>query len=229
MKALCTIFLLLAVISKVTKASSILSTKNTHIVELNDENFEHLTQASKGQTTGKWFVNFSTPTCPHCVSLYPKWQTLAEEITNEHQESSVIIGIVDITKNPKLVGRFHIKSMPVLYYFADGGMYEYAPQKPREVGPFLDYVLGGYKLLEGKEKMEVPTVNGLLQLIENLRRNLHSVEFVSVILKDFEDIVLKRKNAAALLFGAGVVMGVLLCMLKNAVMALGGGSKVKKD
>jgi hypothetical protein len=31
------------------------------------------------------------------------------------------------------------------------------------------------------------------------------------------------------LFGAGVVMGVLLCMLKNAVMALGGGSKVKKD
>jgi len=31
------------------------------VVELTTANFEHLTQASTGQTTGKWFVKFYAP------------------------------------------------------------------------------------------------------------------------------------------------------------------------
>ena len=136
--------------------------------------------------------------------------------------------MVDITTNPKLVTRFDVKSMPILYYFADQGMYQYAPQNSREVDNLLDYALGGYKLDE-KEKMEVPTGDGLLKVIEDLRRTFHNVEFVDVILNDFEEIVMNRKNAAALLFVAGILVGVLLCMLKIAIMGSVGGSKVKKD
>jgi len=49
------------------------------------------------------------------------------------------------------------------------------------------------------------------------------------ILNDFEEIIMYRKNAAVLLFGAGVIVGVLLCMLKNAVLGARGATKVKKD
>jgi thioredoxin domain-containing protein 5 len=31
------------------------------VIQLNDSNFEHQTQASTGQTTGKWFVKFYAP------------------------------------------------------------------------------------------------------------------------------------------------------------------------
>lgn len=33
----------------------------SEVVELTDANFEHLTQASTGATTGDWFVAFSAP------------------------------------------------------------------------------------------------------------------------------------------------------------------------
>jgi thioredoxin-like negative regulator of GroEL len=228
------LFLFQQLFSKtVVFASSSLSTKNTHVVELTDENFEHLTQASAGQTTGKWFVNFSSPLCPHCVSLAPKWVSLAQVITKEHQESSVIVGMVDVTKNPKLVQRFNVKSMPTIFYFADRGMYQYAPNKPREVEQLLEYVLGGYKDDsngdDGQEKMEVPATSRTLKVIEDLRRSFHGVEAINVILNDIEDIVMLRKNAAILLFGAGVLMGVLMCMLKNAIFGAGRAPKVKKD
>ena len=38
----------------------------TRVIALNDENFEHLTQAASGATTGKWFVKFYAPWCGHC-------------------------------------------------------------------------------------------------------------------------------------------------------------------
>lgn len=142
--------------------------------------------------------------------------------------------MVDVTKNPKLVQRFNVKSMPSLYYFADRGMYQYAPEKPREVEQLLEYVLGGYKddsnHGDGQEKMEVPATSATLKVIEDLRRSFHGIEAFNVILNDFEEIVMYRKNAAALLFGAGVLVGVLMCMLKNAVFGgAGRAAKVKKD
>jgi len=116
-------------------------------------------------------------------------------------------------------------------------MYQYAPNKPREEEQLLEYVLGGYKDIgndsngdgDGQGKMEVPTIPSTLQVIEDLRRSFHGSKVVNVILNDFEEIVMNRKNAAILLFGAGVMVGVLLCMLKNAVLGAKGAPKVKKD
>ncbi len=39
----------------------LVSTATAGVVVLNDENFEHLTQASTGATTGDWFIKVETP------------------------------------------------------------------------------------------------------------------------------------------------------------------------
>ena len=42
-------------------ALSVLICVRSEVIELTDSNFEHLTQASTGQTTGKWFIKFYAP------------------------------------------------------------------------------------------------------------------------------------------------------------------------
>lgn len=146
----------------------------------------------------------------------------------QHQDSGVLIGSVDITKSPRLVQRFDIKGMPTLYYFADGGMYQYAPQKPRELNEFIAFVLGGYK--RDEENLEVPASStGVLKVVGDLRRAFHEVDGLNFLLEDFEEILLQRKNAAVLIFGSGVIFGVLLCMLKGVLSSSGSSKKVKKD
>ena len=39
-------------------ASDESSEETDHVVRLNERNFEHLTQAATGATTGEWIVNF---------------------------------------------------------------------------------------------------------------------------------------------------------------------------
>ncbi|GFH45893.1 hypothetical protein CTEN210_02367 [Chaetoceros tenuissimus] len=210
----------------VSCSESSISTRKTHIVELTDENFEHLTQASSGQTTGKWVVNFSSPTCPHCVSLYPTYKQLSETLmtTEEHKQSGVIVALVDSSKNPKLLQRFSVNSFPTLLYFADQSMFQFPPKSPRTQESLLQFVLGGY---QENEKMSVPGNNIVLQAIEDLRRKVHNVKVFNDFLNDVEHIVMYRKNAAAMLIGFGALLGVLMSSLFRLLTS--STKKQKKD
>jgi thiol-disulfide isomerase/thioredoxin len=53
------------------------------VVVLTDESFESTTQASSGQTTGKWFVEFYAPWCGHCKSLAGPWAELAAKMKEQ--------------------------------------------------------------------------------------------------------------------------------------------------
>ncbi|OMJ80024.1 hypothetical protein SteCoe_19794 [Stentor coeruleus] len=96
--------------------------KENAVVELDDSNFEHLTQAATGATTGDWFVKFYREECQDCKRLEVSWVKLAEKVA-EDTELTVSIAKVNIDMSPELVKRFEIKSLPVLLYFRLGVVY----------------------------------------------------------------------------------------------------------
>ena len=51
---------------------------SARVIELDGHNFEHLTQAATGATTGAWFVMFYSTTCPHSNKLAPIWEKLGQ-------------------------------------------------------------------------------------------------------------------------------------------------------
>ena len=59
----------------------------TAVRVLTDANFEHLTQASTGATTGDWYLKFYAPWCGHCKNMAPTWESLAKRCVHERGES----------------------------------------------------------------------------------------------------------------------------------------------
>ena len=78
--------------------------KVSNVVELTVANFEHLTQASSGSTTGDWFVEFYAPWCGHCKRLMPIWEEVADALKSE-DNSYVNIAKVDVPAHRELGNR----------------------------------------------------------------------------------------------------------------------------
>ena len=47
------------------------------VVELDEQNFEHLTQAATGATSGDWLVLFCKESVPRCSKVAQNWQRVA--------------------------------------------------------------------------------------------------------------------------------------------------------
>lgn len=92
-------------------------------IKLNDTNFEHLTQAATGATTGDWFVYFYLPGCQKCTLFSPQWKFFAEAA--KENEMQVNVAKVNIEQSPQLARRFNISRFPTLLYFSQGYYYNY--------------------------------------------------------------------------------------------------------
>ncbi|CAI7819326.1 unnamed protein product [Closterium sp. NIES-53] len=98
---------------------------------LTDASFEHDTQASSGQTTGRWFVLFATSDClTSADSASPCNRILAslKEAASAADDvpGRLFIGAqVDVDANPKLKKRFGVGSEPVLKLFRDRAMFSF--------------------------------------------------------------------------------------------------------
>ena len=82
------------------------------VVELNESNFEHLTQLNSGATTGDWFVEFFAPWCGHCKRLAPTWEEVATELKGQTN-----VAKVDVTQNRAIGKQFGVKGFPTLLLF----------------------------------------------------------------------------------------------------------------
>ncbi|CDR94065.1 Thioredoxin family protein, putative [Babesia bigemina] len=107
-------------------------TDASSVVQLTDSNFEKLTQATTGSTTGAftagsglhtagpWFVKFYAPWCSHCRHMAPAWERLAREL-----KGVVNVADLDATRSPNVAKRFGIKGYPTLILIDKGRMYVY--------------------------------------------------------------------------------------------------------
>lgn len=108
------------------------------VVILDTANFEHLTQASTGMTTGDWMVEFYAPWCGHCKHLAPVYEEVATALKGE-----VNVAKVDAAKERSIGSRFEIKGFPTILFLSHGNVYKF--KGPRTKEGLVEFAKGGYK------------------------------------------------------------------------------------
>ena len=188
--------------------SSLFLLTSSEVFDLNESNFEHQTQASTGQTTGKWFVLFSVSPAQNQAL-----QDLAAAV-----EEGILVAQVDALKNRKLAIRFGIKYYPTMIFFAGGRMYTYRGSTTGEaaVEAMKTFVETRYKSMDGSIVRSPPSLlDTWKEMIRAASKDAN--HFLSLVMEDFNHIWLYRKNAAAalILIGgvAGTIFGLLLSFL----------------
>lgn len=116
-----------------------LASGDSDVVILTSKNFEHLTQASTGATTGDWLVKFYAPWCGHCKKMEPMYEEVATRLKGE-----VNVAKVDVPANRELGTRFDIKGFPSLLLLSKGKAYAYKGR--RTVDDIAEFARGGYQI-----------------------------------------------------------------------------------
>lgn len=65
---------------------------------------------------GEWMVEFMAPWCPACQSFAQPYSRVAGWSMNQE----IQVGVVDVTENPVLSGRFLVTTLPTIYHVKDG-------------------------------------------------------------------------------------------------------------
>ncbi|KAF1331652.1 Protein disulfide-isomerase domain, partial [Globisporangium splendens] len=202
--------MLMTVVALVCSSSVIAADvgSESNVIVLNEENFEHLTQAATGATTGDWLVEFYAPWCGHCKRLAPVWEELADEL-----KGAVNVAKVDVTENSELGKRFGIRGFPTLLFLRQGQVYKYSGA--RTVKELSRFARSGYKTIVSEPVPALPTLaNAVLQHIK-------------VIQEDFVSLLATKKNVLLVTFSVGLVFGLLLGCLCGCCTGRGGSAAKK--
>jgi len=147
------------------------------VVELDESNFEKLTQLNTGSTTGDWFIKFYAPWCGHCKRLAPTWEEVATELKGE-----VNVAKVDVTQNRALGKQYGIKGFPTLLLFRRGKMVKYSGARSK------DALVNWAKSAEATDELpgEIPVtekaISGLVKVLEDLIGILNTKPISAIIL-----------------------------------------------
>nr|CAG4647153.1 EOG090X0856 [Megafenestra aurita]SVE92462.1 EOG090X0856 [Megafenestra aurita] len=112
---------------------------------LNDDSFEHLTQAASGATTGDWFVMFYRDDSEPCMKFLAKWEFIASQLKGRINLAKVNVMADGISTG----SRFNVEQVPTFLFFRQGKIYNY--DLPNlESKAFQDFALGWYKNVPSK-------------------------------------------------------------------------------
>ena len=98
------------------------------VVELNEQNFEHLTQAATGATSGDWLVLFCKDSVSRCAKVTANWQKVAVTLAASREAKGmprINVAQVDTSTSAWLRKRFGVQSVPVVLLFKGGVMYSF--------------------------------------------------------------------------------------------------------
>nr|CAG4637112.1 EOG090X0856 [Ceriodaphnia reticulata]SVE73008.1 EOG090X0856 [Ceriodaphnia reticulata] len=115
------------------------------VSHLNDDSFEHLTQAASGATTGDWFVFFYRDDSEPCMKFLAKWEFIATQLKGRINLAKVNIMADGISTG----SRFGVEQVPAYLFFRQGKIYKYdLPSTDSKA--FQDFALGWYKNVPSK-------------------------------------------------------------------------------
>lgn len=109
------------------------------VKELSDENFEHLTQASTGATTGDWFIFFNSAECVLCQRLYAVWESVAGKLKRKINVARVNA----LAAGVSTAKRFKVQETPAFIFLRQGKLYRYT-LKEYTAKSFIDFAEVGY-------------------------------------------------------------------------------------
>mmetsp|Transcript_26592 Transcript_26592/g.57154 ORF Transcript_26592/g.57154 Transcript_26592/m.57154 type:complete len:233 (-) Transcript_26592:235-933(-) len=209
-------------------ALSLLPHSLAAVIDLTDATFEHQTQSSTGQTTGKWLVKFYAPWCGHCKTLAPIWKELDQRLQEDDANDGIVIAKVDCTKESQVANRFKVQSYPTLKYFADRKMYNY--KGDRNIDALYAFVTEGYK--SALPDAAIPPPPSLLDVkMKEFRQKFEALaqdnEHLKHLLEDFDHIVSFRKNAAVALLVMGAILGFMFGIIVSLIMGMGSTDNTK--
>jgi len=98
------------------------------VTQLNERNFEHLTQAATGATSGDWLVKFCKPSVSRCTRVESTWEKVAVQLAASREAKGlprINVAAVDTSESAWLTKRFSITSVPVVLLFKGGVMYSF--------------------------------------------------------------------------------------------------------
>lgn len=99
-----------------------------NVIELDERNFEHLTQAATGATSGDWLVLFCKESVARCGKVQTNWQRVATTLAASREAKGlprINVATVDTSTSSWLRKRFAIQSVPVVLLFKGGVMYSF--------------------------------------------------------------------------------------------------------
>ncbi|KMZ05743.1 thioredoxin domain-containing protein isoform X1 [Drosophila simulans] len=109
------------------------------VKELSDDNFEHLTQASSGATTGDWFIFFSSAECTVCQRLYAVWESVGGKLKRKLN----IARMNSLESGISTAKRLGVLEAPAFIFLRQGKMYKYSA-KQYSPEAFVQFAEKGY-------------------------------------------------------------------------------------
>lgn len=124
------------------------------VIVLNDDNFEHLTQAATGATTGDWLVLMTTDEkCKDCDKIEKQLRKVAFAFQGRKN-----VAKLDPSNSRLTLRRFKITKKPVLLFFHQGYQWNYKGDlKHKKIEEFIG---------EGFQRKEAWRVAGQLDSID---------------------------------------------------------------
>ncbi|KAK9504580.1 hypothetical protein O3M35_010885 [Rhynocoris fuscipes] len=164
------------------------------VKELTDDNFEALTQAASGATTGDWFIMFYSNDCFDCQRLMARWETVGAKL-----RTRMNVALVNRKTTGRVTSRrFHVIDTPTFLLFRLGKMYHYNVPK-YDINSFVSFATNWFKNARS-EKVPLPKTpfDDLTQMIADyLRENAWIWKLLSVVICIVITLSLVKKLRAA--------------------------------